>query len=74
MAFVKDHPFGDIGDLMTVEDWLEACEETCFLDCDGFGDAVRWVGTDEIVLEEFIYPSQRDQLPEGTTHILWFNK
>lgn len=72
---IKDHPFGDNGDLMTLEDWRESVEDGMFIDDDGFGDEVRWVdGEDPKVLEEWIYPSEADRLNPETTHILWYNK
>ncbi len=72
---IEKHPFGDNGDLITLADWLESVEYGMFIDDDGFGDAVRWVPDEEPkVLEEWVYPSDASRLPEGTTHILWYNK
>ena len=72
---IKNHPFGDNGDLIKLADWLESVQDGMFIDYDGFGDAVRWVdGEEPKVLVEWIYPSGASRLPEGTTHILWYNK
>ncbi len=59
------------GDLMTVAEYLECVECGAFIDYDGFGYAVKDGMVDE---ETFMYPSQRHELPEDATHILWFNR
>jgi len=67
----------DYGDLMTVEDFLEAG----FIDYDGHGQAVK----DGLVAEypvnretgwpDWILPSQGiDAIPEDATHVIWFNR
>ncbi len=62
---------------LTLAEWLEACDAGAFIDYDGYGDAIIWDGetlTYE-VLAEFVYPSDRhDMVPDGTTHIIWYNR
>lgn len=72
---------GDLGDLMTMDEFLEAVENGLFVDDDGFGNpAVQFedgiIRTDvdiEILPSEF-----KEQFSEldcaGATHVVWFNK
>ena len=61
----------EFGDLMTVKDFLECCEQTLFTDYDGSGHPVK----DGKMMREFnVYPSKRKDIPADATHIMWFNK
>jgi len=62
----------EIGDLMSVEDYLENVEAGGFIDYDGYGYPV----TDgEYNSDIRIFPSEYDKnIPEHATHILWFNR
>ncbi len=71
---IKNHPFGGIGDLLILEDWLELVRDGMFCDYDGHGDAIRWVDSEAEILEKIVRPSQAERLPKETTHILWYNK
>lgn len=70
---------GHCGDLMTVKEFKEACECNALMDYDGMGDLVK---DGEIVtpldgdglMPQWIYPSECDSIPDGITHILWYNK
>ena len=64
-------PDPDYRDLMTVKDFLEACEVGAFIDYDGYGYPVK----DEKMMSNFIVlPSKRGEIPKDATHIVWFNK
>jgi len=64
-------PLPDYGDLMTVADFIEACEDGCLIDYDGHGYPVK----DGLMDDKLsIDPSDRDQIPADATHILWFNR
>ena len=58
------------GDKFTLEQWLDYCDDGWFTDYDGFAQASN--GT--LCTKKWYYPSEIDKLPEGTTHIIWFNK
>lgn len=60
----------DIGDVMTIEDWKECVESGGFIDDDGFALASNGA---HCTKEEY-YPSIAHKLPEGTTHIVWYNR
>lgn len=62
---------GDDGDLMTLEDFRGGVESGGFIDYDGHGYPVR---DDQVNDNFYVYPSSQDHVPEGTTHILWFNR
>jgi hypothetical protein len=58
------------GDVMTVEDFKEACESGGFIDYDGFGNPAK----DGKASEQRIFPSQRGLIPADATHIVWYNR
>lgn len=61
----------DFGDLMTVKDFLEACDQGAFIDYDGSGHPVK----DGKMMSGFrVIPSKRSEIPKDATHIMWFNK
>jgi len=66
-----DQPIPDYGDLMTVEAFNEACEETMFTDYDGHGYPSDGKMMDREVVVE---PSSRAIMLPGATHVVWFNK
>ena len=67
--FTKDLDSLD-DDVMTVEKWISCCEGGGFIDYDGYGYPMK----DGKKSTTPIRPSQRNQLPEGTTHISWYNR
>lgn len=64
-------PLDDIGDLMTVKDWLSCVADGGFIDYDGFGHPVRDGLMDGTI---DIWPSQADMVPQDATHIMWYNR
>jgi hypothetical protein len=67
----------EIGDLMTVKDFIEEVNTGSFIDYDGFG----YLATLTHMLDKYecrIYPSmityQKLLIPKQFTHILWFNR
>lgn len=74
LDIVQVNPEDD--DVLELADWLESVEDSCFMDCDGFGEAIKWDGISDTaeMLSEEVYPSEKDKVPEGTTHIIWYNK
>lgn len=65
--FTEEIP--DYGDLFTLQDWLDCCNDRSFIDYDGFGCA----SDGKLMTSKCYYPSERNNLPESTTHIIWFN-
>lgn len=57
-------------DIMTVEEWLHCVELQFFTDDDGYGYGVKDGKQDPTIS---VWPSLRN-IPEGATHINWFNK
>ncbi|MBD3407357.1 MAG: hypothetical protein GF411_14665 [Candidatus Lokiarchaeota archaeon] len=57
------------GQLITVQDFKQQCEEGLLFNCDGYGLAMR----DGVVCGyDPILPSRVDDIHSGVTHILWF--
>ena len=80
-------PIPDYGDVMTLKDFQEECKSGGFIDYDGSGHpAGVESGTSHAEGHTFfkghlrmdpnvtIRPSEYADVPEGTTHIVWFNK
>jgi len=62
-------------DIMTVEDYLECVESGSFIDYDGFGHPIVPVINGEEDKSIFLYPSEgSSKIPEGVTHIKWYNR
>lgn len=57
--------------LMTVEEFMTACDQGGFIDYDGFGALVV---RDPDQRGGIIRPSLRHLIPPHITHILWFNR
>jgi hypothetical protein len=58
------------GELMTIQEFKESVKGGSFIDYDGFGYPVEF----SIDSTTEIRPSRVDEIPEGTTHIIWFNR
>jgi len=59
-------------DIMTVEDYLECVEQRGFIDYDGYGHPIVNGKEDKSI---FLYPSEGAlKIPEGVTHIKWYNR
>jgi hypothetical protein len=79
-ANYRDPVDPQLGDLMTIPEYLEAINDGLITDSDGMGNPVKDglevappVGDDG--WPAWIYPSQGlDVIPEDATHIVWFNR
>lgn len=58
---------------MTIEEWKEACEFGIFIDYDGQGEVFAEVDGVEKMLGVFS-PSQRHEIPDTATYIIWYNR
>mgnify|MGYP000883492642 FL=1 len=58
---------------MTIEEWKEACEFGIFIDYDGQGEVFGEVDGVEKMLGVFS-PSQRHEIPDTATYIIWYNR
>lgn len=67
--YIEDPP--DYGDLMTVNDFLEACDVGAFVDYDGSGYPVK---DGKMARNIRVVPSNRSSIPADATHVVWFNK
>lgn len=61
----------DYGDLIPVKDFILAVQYGAFIDDDGYGYPVK---DDLMEASIAIVPSRLTDIPEGTTHIIWYNK
>jgi hypothetical protein len=82
---LKGNFFGVIkhdGDLMKLEDFQAHCRDSFFVDYDGYGHPVGiesgFFKGDGAPLRMdpnvTVIPSECDDVPEGTTHVIWFNR
>lgn len=70
------------GDLFLVDEFADDLRFGTFTDYDGYGYPARVVGTKVFTWEDSnpfsneVRPStfKKENLPNGTTHILWFNR
>lgn len=73
------------GDLMTVEEWKDSVRAGGFIDYDGHGSWLKfvdgvehvWIATRDNIgdIPEDAYPSDYTRyMPEGATHIRWYNR
>ena len=75
---LKFSEFDNIGDLMSIDVWIECVKEGGFIDYDGYG----YLCTEEKQSNIEIIPSQidrksenpKDWIPEWATHIMWYNR
>ena len=68
-----DRELPSYGELMSVEKFVEYCEDLMFIDEDGMGSPVK----DNMMaggFDNYVYPSELHNIPEDATHIMWFNK
>jgi len=72
-------PIPEYGDLMTLKEFQDHCASGFFIDYDGHGSPA---GCQSGIVEGklcmdpnvILHPSEYDDVPEGTTHVVWFNK
>lgn len=72
-------PLPEYGDLMKLKDFQAYCRDEFFTDYDGTGNPVGCEsgfheGQLRMDPNVTIHPSECDDVPEGTTHVMWFNK
>jgi len=62
----------DYTDLMTIQDWIDCCDDGCLTDDDGCGE----LATNKEVSNVVIAPSDRKtmKIPDWATHVAWYNK
>ena len=66
-----DQPPEDYGDVMTLKEFITSCVCGAFIDYDGFGHPMKDGKYDG---EIEIKPSAIGNIPEGTTHMIWYNR
>ena len=75
-------PIPDYGDHMTLDHFIQAVDQMCFIDYDGYG----YLATSDLMSRIVVSPSDVFtkkkktfkkkflKISEGFTHIVWFNK
>lgn len=58
-------------DVYTVEEFINCCKRSSFIDYDGHGYPVKNSLADETIC---IKPSRFNAIPEDATHIVWYNR
>jgi hypothetical protein len=65
----------DIGDLYTIEEFIDACKAGGFIDYDGYGNFANLTQYESSI---DVYPSKllanKIKVPTWATHILWYNR
>ena len=56
--------------IMTIESFINSCKHNYFIDDDGYGE---FLNEDQSKSGVFISPSEYRNIPEGYTHIAWYN-
>jgi hypothetical protein len=66
-----DQPLAEYGDFIPINQFLEDVESGLFMDCDGYGQWATLDGMGEYLgsVDEIF-----GKLPEGATHVMWYNK
>lgn len=65
-----DEDLPNYGDLIPVFEFIEACNNSGFIDYDGSGHPVKNNKMSDIIVK----PSRYNEIPKDATHIMWFNK
>lgn len=58
---------------MTVDEWVNCCEDGVFVDDDGYAEVFGEENGSEFSIG-FYYPSQTDILPANACFVMWYNK
>lgn len=74
----REREIPEYGELMTLQDFGDCVKSGTLIDYDGFGewsDGKSVWGT-IFEPETIVLPSKffKDHVPEGATHVVWFNK
>ena len=62
-----------VGDLMTMEEFIDAVESRCLIDYDGFG----YYATPDLETNIMVKPSdlkRREMFTETYSHVVWYNR
>ena len=66
------NPIPDYGDLMTVQDFIDACESGLFIDYDGHGYYATTDGMSSVMVRPSMIKA--GGFVTGWTHVVWFNR
>lgn len=58
-------------DIYTVAEFKEYCQQGLFIDYGGFGYPIKDSKAYRTII---IKPSRLEEIPEDTTHIVWYNR
>jgi hypothetical protein len=65
-------PIPDYGDLMTVKEFMECCEQGLFIDYDGCGYYSDGKEMSNIKIWPSLY--KKSGITAGWSHVVWFNR
>lgn len=73
MIRYKESPVPDYGDVMTIKEFIAACEANFLTDYDGSGS---FCTSKDIMTDVNCHPSLvlGQSIPSEFTHVVWFNK
>ncbi len=69
---MKTRPIPDYGDLMTLDEFIENCEDGLFIDYDGFGHYAT--ATEMSSIEVCPSDITTGDIRREWTHVCWFNR
>lgn len=72
MDEIKFEPIDNFGEVMTIEEFINACDTQCLIDYDGFGK----YATKKMMSNLTIVPSDVliGDVLQGFSHIVWYNR
>jgi hypothetical protein len=72
MKELKLNPIPDYGDHMTLDDFIDACQDGVFIDYDGCGN----YATADQVTNILVHPSNitEGNIDRRWSHVVWYNK
>lgn len=63
-----------IGNLFTLEEWLDCVASRGFIDYDGWGDLCKGNEVSNITVCPSDITKKRYEIPSWATHVLWYNR
>lgn len=73
-SFILTKETSNIGDLMTVEDFVGSVNAGAFIDCDGYGNFSdgTFIAIGDVIPSDI--KRNRIQIPDWATHVRWYNR
>lgn len=74
MIEILIEPIPDYGDLFTLDEFMQACKEGCFVDYDGAGNYATSTQMTDIEIRPSDVTKCTRPIYKEYTHVVWFNK